>query len=314
MSGRAAAGVAASRGAERAREVRDGVRPGKRRLARRERRSVGPRVALERIARRDSRQRVIAGRRRRGVARARCLYLRAKRGDRVDGPLGRRVLRRLQVGVRLVVERVQLFRDRVVFPCGRRRRQVGLDRILPKADARERVGRHVERVRRVRRDLRVAPRRVERARRERRHVEAVNDVVREPGMLGLALELALEDAGGFQLVRVRLVGRQRRLVERQRIEDTRLDIVVVLRRERLHRFFVRDRPRALIDGCRVAEEETDRAHVGLLPIGAGAARVRCRRSRPGRPSAPAVNGNRRTDSPTSSSRCPSAPSRSAGRS
>ena len=80
-------------------------------------------------------------------------------------------------------------------------------------------------MRRVRCDLRVAAGRIERARRQRRHVEAVDDVVREPRMLGLPRELLLEDRRRLQLVGVGLVGRQRRLAERQRVEDPRLDVV-----------------------------------------------------------------------------------------
>ena len=70
--------------------------------------------------------------------------------------------------------------------------------------------RHVQRVRRRRRDLRVAPRRLERAVGKRGHVVAVNDVVREPGVFGLLGEQLLEHRAGLQLAGVGLVGRIRR--------------------------------------------------------------------------------------------------------
>ena len=111
--------LAAAGGAERAGEVRDGVGPGKRRLAGDQRRRLAPRVALERVARRNGRQRVVAGGRRRGVAGA-AVWRFAGRvaAITVERPLGRRVLRRLQVGVDLVVERVQLLGGRVVLARG----------------------------------------------------------------------------------------------------------------------------------------------------------------------------------------------------
>ena len=184
--------------------------------------------------------RVVTGRRRRGVAGAGRSESVGERADHVQRAPGRRVLRGLQVGIGLIVERVQFLGNRVVLVRGRGRRQVGVDRFLPEPDPGEGVRRHVERVRRVRRDLRVAPGRIERPRRQRRHVEAVNDVVRQTRMLRLPLELLLEDAGGLQLVRIGLVRRQRGLSQGQRVEDSRLDIVGMAAGQRLHRLFVRD--------------------------------------------------------------------------
>ena len=114
----------------------------------------------------------------------------------------RAVLRRLQVGIDAVVHRVQFFGDRPVALRDRARRDVRVDRFLPVADARERVRRHVQRVRRRRRDLRVAPRGVERPIGERRHVVAVDDVVREARMIRLAGDELLENRAGLQQVRV----------------------------------------------------------------------------------------------------------------
>ena len=55
--------------------------------------------------------------------------------------------------------------------------------------------------------LRVAPRRLERPWRQRGHVVAVDDVVREPGMVGLLGEQRFEDRARLQQVGVGLVGR-----------------------------------------------------------------------------------------------------------
>ena len=54
---------------------------------------------------------------------------------------------------------------------------------------------------------------------ERRRVVGVDDVVRQAGMLRHLLEERLEDVGRLQLLRVGLVGRHRRLRDRQRVED-----------------------------------------------------------------------------------------------
>jgi len=71
-----------------------------------------------------------------------------------------------------------------------------------------------ERVSRVRRNRRVTPCGIQRARRQRRHVEAMNDVVGKSRVLRLTFELRFEDGRGFQLVGVRLVGWKRRLIQR----------------------------------------------------------------------------------------------------
>ena len=110
------------------------------------------------------------------------------------------ILRDLQVRVRLIVHRVQLFGSRVLLARGLCRSAIGLDRFLPQAHARERVRRHVQRVRHRRRERRVAARRAQRLLGERRVIVGVNDVVREPGMLRMLLEERLEDRRGLQLL------------------------------------------------------------------------------------------------------------------
>ena len=164
------------------------------------------------------------------------------------------VLARLQVRVRHVVHRVQLLRRRARLARSVGRQDVRVDRLLPRADTREGVRRHVQRVRRRRRDLRVAARRAQRVIGQRRHVVAVDDVVRDARMIGLLGVELLEDRPGLQLIRVRLVGRLRGGRERQRVEDRRLAIGRILRGQIPHRLRVRDDARALIDRGEISVE------------------------------------------------------------
>jgi hypothetical protein len=82
-------------------------------------------------------------------------------------------------------------------PCGVRAR---LDRLLPQSQPREDVGRHVQGVRRGRRDLRVPPGGVERARGEWRVVVAVDEVVGDARMVRLLGEDPLQDLPRLQHV------------------------------------------------------------------------------------------------------------------
>ena len=71
--------------------------------------------------------------------------------------------------------------------------------LLPHAVLNENVRGHVDRVRHGRNDLRVKERRVERERRVHRIVEGVNDVVRGPGMVGVAPDDVHRVRAGFHL-------------------------------------------------------------------------------------------------------------------
>ena len=246
------------------------------------RRGVGPRAALHGPARRNRGGRPAAGEvaghaghpgHVAAPARGR-LRARQDLGEAVENLLRFLVLRRLQVGVHLVVPRVQPFADVVPRHGGVVRADVGVDRLLPRADAREGVRRHVERVRRVGREVRVLPRVGQRARRERRHVVAVNQIVRDAGMIGLHFVEPLEDRGGLQLVRVGLVGGRRRLIDGEGVERGGLAIVRILRRELRHRLLVGERPRAVIECGGVLVEQRDGGDVGALAIGFRADRLR----------------------------------------
>ena len=210
--------IAGSGGADRTGEVGDRVRECEWRLAALETGRFRPVAAFERLARGNRRQgeeargRRRAGRRRAGIESGR------DAANGIQHALRRRVLSALEVGVHQVVARVQFLGRRALTLRRGDGQQIRLDRRLPVAEARECVRRHVERVRLFGRDGRVSPGRVDRARRERRHVVAVDDVVREPRMVGMVRPEALEHRPGFQLIRVGLVGWVRREGQRQGIE------------------------------------------------------------------------------------------------
>ena len=83
-------------------------------------------------------------------------------------------------------------------------------------------------------------------------------------MIGVLLPERLEDFRGLQLQRVGLVGRQRCLIERERIENTRFDIVAILALHGLHRLRVGERAIAMRDGRRVGVELIDGGEIRLL--------------------------------------------------
>ena len=199
--------VANARGADGAREV--GERLGVRELARvrLEPRGVGPRATLERVASRDRREREDAGRsgRRRSdrvrIEARRHFRQRVEQPSRIRGPAPSAGRHRCGNPSRAVLRRRS---PRAWRP---RRTRVGVDRFLPVAEPRKGVRRHVQRVRRRRRDFRVTPRRLERAIGQRRKVVAVDDVVREAGMIRLASDQLFENRAGLELVGEGLVGR-----------------------------------------------------------------------------------------------------------
>ena len=230
-------------------------------------RGLGPRAALERVARRDRREREDAGgpgrRRSEGLGIEACRHL----GQRVEHPSRITVLRRLQVRIDSVIHRVQFFGDCAVSPRGRARRDVGVDRFLPVAEPRKRVRRHVQRVRRRRRDLRVTPGRFERLIGERRKVVAVDDVVREAGMIRLAGDESFENRASLALLGERLVARRRGGGDRQRVEDRRFAVVRVGRGDPRHRIAIRHHTGGLIRRLEIGVEPGHRVHIRPLAFG-----------------------------------------------
>ena len=83
------------------------------------------------------------------------------------------------------------------FARGRDRGEVGVDIVLPEADAGEDVRRHVQGVRRGGRDLRVAAGGGQSELRELRLIVGVDQVVGHAGMVGLGGEKFFENRGGL---------------------------------------------------------------------------------------------------------------------
>ena len=105
----------------------------------------------------------------------------------VDDGLCLLVLSELQIGIDLIVHGVQLVVEILGLLRDARSLDVRCDRFLPVADAREDVRRHVLGVGGGGRDLGVAPRRIEALLGDRRIVVEVDQVMRDAGMLRLAL-------------------------------------------------------------------------------------------------------------------------------
>ena len=224
-SSRAPHRIAASRGAEPAREPDDGLGlgeaiPGEVRGGRGQRRRVRPLAALERVARRDG-----------GEGERACEVIHVHlpgRGDLLHEGPRLAVTAELEIAVHHVVVGVQaLVRAETGlrpargqrFRGGLGGRAIGVDGLLPAPHAREDVRRHVQRVGRRRGDAGVALRGGQALGRDRREVVAVDQVVGHPRMIGLLGEGLLEDAGGLELVGVGLVVGVERDVERERVED-----------------------------------------------------------------------------------------------
>src|SRR5713101_1928968 len=90
------------------------------------------------------------------------------------------ILGSLEIGIDQIILRVQHIARRIVFAGCRFGSKIGFDRFLPKAEACKNMRRHVQRVRRVRRDLGIAARRIESASRERRIVVGVDNIMELP--------------------------------------------------------------------------------------------------------------------------------------
>ena len=103
------------------------------------------------------------------------------------------------------------------------------------------------RVRRRRRDLGIARGGVEAFVGDGRIVVGVNEIVRDAGMLRLALEDVFQDRGRLELIGVGLVGGRSRNVERKGIIDLRLVVLRIALRHRLHRLEIGLHPGAVVE-------------------------------------------------------------------
>ena len=184
----------------------------------------------------------------------------------LQNALGLRVHSHLQVRVRHVVACVQAFaKPGAGFIGFARRADVGGDRFLPLTHAREGVRRHVERVRHRRGNVGIGARGGQRLGGQRRHVVGVNDVMRETGMIRVALVERFENLRRLQVLREGLVGGQRRLRDRQRPEDARFHVGLVLAGHQFRGAFVGHHARALGRHIGAGEQPGDGVDEAHLP-------------------------------------------------
>ena len=122
-------------------------------------------------------------------------------------------------------------------------------------------------MRHIGRDLRVTARGRHALLRDRRRVVAVDQVVRDARMVGMLLELLLEDRPGLEVGGIGLVGLQLRPRDVQGGEDLRLVVVRILRRERLVGLGARDLARALRPSGEVVVVGGHRFEVVALALG-----------------------------------------------
>src|SRR5215831_12184958 len=167
--------------------------------------------------------------------------------------------------IKLVLRGVVLARrDRLYVRC---------DGLVPHSQHREGVRGHVKRMRRGRRELRVAPRRRQTLLANGCEVVAVDDVVRYARMVGQLCFDGLQDGGRLELFGVSLVAEVHCLVERERIENGRLIVVRIIGGQPRHRCFVGQRAGAQIDLVVILEEDSQRLDPVLLALGLCAGRA-----------------------------------------
>ena len=102
----------------------------------------------------------------------------------------------------------------------------------------------------------------------------MNQVVRDAGMLRLALDDRLQDGRAFELVGVGLVGRRGRRVERERVVDLRLVVVRIALRQLFHGLGISLHARAVIDLVVVGVHGAERVDVVALALRFRADRLR----------------------------------------
>ena len=102
--------------------------------------------------------------------------------------------------------------------------------------------------------------------RDRRIVVGVDQVMSDAGVIGLALEDRLQDRRGLELVRVGLVRRRRRHVQRQGIVHLRFVVVRIALRQLLHRLHIGLYARAVVGFVVAGVEHGKRIDVVALAL------------------------------------------------
>ena len=118
-----------------------------------------------------------------------------------------------------------------------------------------------------RRDVGVAQRRRQPVLGHFRRVVGVDQVMRDPRMVGQLRPHLFEDRARLFLIGVGLVGRRRSRDQREGIEHAGLPIIGIAQVHLLHRLFVSDRAGAVIDLVVVPVEGRDRRDVIAFAIG-----------------------------------------------
>ena len=88
--------------------------------------------------------------------------------------------------------------------------------------------------------------------------------MRHAGMVWLLGEDRLQDLGGFELIGVGLIGRQRCGVQGQGIEDRRFCIIWIVLGELFHSRRIGQRARAVIHGVSVLIESCNGGNIGFF--------------------------------------------------
>jgi hypothetical protein len=91
--------------------------------------------------------------------------------------------------------------------------------------------------------------------------------MRDARVVRLLCEHLFEDGGRLQFIGVGLVRRQRRRVERERIEDAGFAVLGIFLPEPLHRLLVGDASRAVVDLAPIKIEGSDGVDVIAFPVG-----------------------------------------------
>ena len=167
-----------------------------------------------------------------------------------------------------------------VMPCcvvlaGRDRFHIRGDRFAPHAEHGKRMRGHVQRMGRRRRQLGVALCRRQALTANWRKIIAVDDVVRDTGMVRLLRLDRLQDRRRLELFGVGLVIEIHRFIERKRVEDGRLGVVGITLGQLGHRRLIGERARAQVHFVVILEEGRKRLDPVLFALGLGAGRAPC---------------------------------------
>ena len=157
----------------------------------------------------------------------------------ISEDLGLFILAHLEIGIDQELVRVHLVRAAGLacrFRLLRRghRSQVRIDILLPHAKPGKDMSRHVQRMRRRRRNPGILPRSPQAVRRQRRRVAGVNDVVRQSRMLRMRREQRHQDGQRLVLMGQRRVVRRHGSQHRQSVEGRSLHVVRKLAMQRVH--------------------------------------------------------------------------------